>query len=407
MRKTALGIFALLLFTGPAPAASAPRASAVAGPEKEWTVMVFINAKNDLEYYGLKDLNEMEVVGSSGQMNVVVELGRMAGHDDSEGDWTGSRRYLVQKDGDVKNITSPVVEELPRVDMGDYEHLIDFARWAKARYPARKYMLIVWSHGTGWLKGAKGPGKGISYDYETGSHINTPQLGRALGELGGVDIYASDACLMQMAEVAYEIKDHASYLIGSEETIPGDGYPYNVFLAALAARPAMAPAELAGAVVDAYADYYKARGIGSTHSYIRAAALEGFAAVSDAFTRAVIRSGEKALVEKVLDAAQSYAYWENRDLYHFAQLVAAGSGSAEVRKASGELMKYVAGELVGRNRTTNGAEGGWWVKDNYDNSHGLAVYLPVYGAPALPAYAGLAWTKRSAWNEFIAWLARP
>ncbi|MCK5582742.1 MAG: hypothetical protein KAI33_03075, partial [Elusimicrobiales bacterium] len=27
---------------------------------KEWTIMVFVNAKNNLEKYGLKDVNEME-----------------------------------------------------------------------------------------------------------------------------------------------------------------------------------------------------------------------------------------------------------------------------------------------------------------------------------------------------------
>lgn len=385
----------------------APQVPVAAVPDKEWTIMVFINAKNDLEYYGLKDLNEMEMTGSGDKYNVVVELARAYGHDDSDDDWTGARRYLVQKDADAKNITSPVVEELPDADMGDYKHLADFAKWAKARYPARKYMLIVWNHGTGWMKSAKGPDRGISYDDETGHHINTPQLGLALKEMGGVDVYGSDACLMQMAEVVYELKDHAAYIAGSEETEPGDGYPYNVFLSALAARQTMAPDELAKAAVDAYSDHYKVRNIGSTHSYVRTSALNGFLAASNAFSRALIRFGDKELLGKVLGAAQNYAYWENRDLYHFAQLAAAGTGSAEVKKAAEALMAYISDELVGYNRTTNGAEGEWWSRDNYDNSHGVAVYLPAPVAPALPAYAELAWAKQSDWDDFIAWLVQP
>ena len=92
----------------PAPAAKAPAA--------EWTIMVYINAKNNLEEFGLQDLNEMEIAGSSDKVNVVVELGRMAGYDSTDGDWKGSRRYLVKKDNDIKKITSPVLADLGKVD---------------------------------------------------------------------------------------------------------------------------------------------------------------------------------------------------------------------------------------------------------------------------------------------------
>jgi hypothetical protein len=86
--------------------------------------------------------------------------------------------------------------------------------------------------------------KGISYDDETNHHITTPQMGAMLKGINGVDVYGSDACLMQMPEVDYELKDSVDYIVGSEETEPGDGYTYNTFLGPLAARPAMTPAEL-------------------------------------------------------------------------------------------------------------------------------------------------------------------
>lgn len=44
--------------------------------KKKWTVMVFLNAANNLEPFGIEDLNEMEKVGSSREVNVVVELAR-------------------------------------------------------------------------------------------------------------------------------------------------------------------------------------------------------------------------------------------------------------------------------------------------------------------------------------------
>ncbi|MBI5744553.1 MAG: hypothetical protein HY952_08395 [Elusimicrobia bacterium] len=381
-----------------APAAVAQRAR----PEKEWTIMVYVNAKNNLEKFGLKDMNEMELVGSGDRHNVVVELGRMAGYDDSDGDWTGARRYLVRRDGDPAAITSPVVRELPGADMGDYKHLVEFGRWAKAAYPAKKYMLIVWNHGSGWDKGrALNGARGISYDDETGNYINTPQLAQALKEMGGVDVYGSDACLMQMAEVVYEIKDHAKYVVGSEETEPGDGYTYDAFLAPLAARPDMTAEELARTAVDAYADHYKAAGKPTTQSYVRTSAAPGFRAASDAFARALMLAGDKEAAYQALRGAQSYATQANKDLYHFAQLAAAGTHNSDVKAKAEALMAFIKDVFVGHNRTTDELES-WWNPVNYDDSHGIAVYLPAGAAPE--SYAGLRWAGDSAWDEFLAWL---
>ena len=384
---------------------SAPEAAVEkARPDKEWTIMVFINAKNNLEKYGLKDMNEMEMVGSGDKYNVVVELARINGFDSSDGDWKTSRRYLVQKDSDVNKVTSPVVEELPKADMGDYKHLVDFVKWSKAKYPAKKYMLIVWNHGAGWIKAPmRAAARGISYDDETGNHITTVQLGQALKEMGGVDVYGSDACLMQMAEVVYELKDHVTYIVGSEETEPGDGYTYDTLLGPLFAKQNMGPAELAKVAVDAYSDHYQKLGQASTQSYLRTNQLAGYLEASNAFAYAVTQAGDKDVAKAAMEAAQSYAYPENKDVYHFAQLVAASTKNADVKAKAEALMTFIKTKLVAHNRTNN-SEGGWWGPEIYDNSHGIAAYLPGGAAPA--HYAELQWAKYSNWDEFIAWLAQ-
>jgi hypothetical protein len=283
---------------------------------------------------------------------------------------------------------------------------VEFTKWAKAKYPAKKYMLVVWNHGAGWIKSANAANRGISYDDETGNHITTPQLGAALKEMGGVDVYGSDACLMQMAEVVYELKDYVTYIVGSEETEPGDGYTYNDFLAPLFAKQNMGPAELAKVAVDAYADHYKAQDEGSTQSYIKTSAIAGFLSASNEFAYAVTRANEKALAKKAMGEAQSYAYPENKDLYHFAELVLAGTADAEVKTKAEALMAYIKTKLVAHNRTTNGADGGWWSPpSDYSNSHGIAAYLPGVSAPA--SYAELQWAKYSNWDELINLMNQP
>ncbi len=372
--------------------------------QKEWTVMVFLNAKNDLERFGIKDMNEMEMVGSSDMVNIVVEMGRIKGYDSSNGDWTGVKRFLIQKDNDTNIINSPVVQEMGERDMGDYKNLADFVKWAKKNYPAKKYMLIVWNHGSGWEKGMTRATKGISYDEATGHHMNTPQLGMALKEAGKVDVYGSDACLMAMAEVIYEIKDSATYIVGSEETEPGDGYTYNTFLAPLIAKPAMGPAELAKTAVDAYSDHYRDIGEGSTQAYVRADKIDDFLKAVNEFAYALSQSGEKQVVKDAMNQAQSYAISENKDLYHFAQLVVAKTQNADVKAKGQALMTFIKDKLVAHNRTNN-SEGGWWGPVSYEDSHGVAIYMPSSGLGS--GYDELAWAKYSNWDEFIKWYQAP
>jgi len=372
---------------------------------KEATIMVFINGKNNLEKYGLKDMNEMEMIGSSDKVNVVVQIGRMAGFDAGEGDWQTTRRYLVKKDNDTANVTSPIVEEMGSVDMGDYRQLAAFGKWAKEKYPAKKYMMVVWNHGDGWLKNKaakEDDNKGISYDDETGNHMTIPELAAALREMGGVDVYGSDACLMQMAEVVYELKDVAKFIVGSEETEPGDGYTYDLFLGPIVANPGMSAEQMAKVAVDGYSDHYQGINQGSTQSYVRTAEIAGFTQKANAFAAAVMAANEKEIARTARSSAMKYAISDNKDLYDFARLVSAASQSQAVKTAAADLMANITGRLVGHNRTNNQPAYYWYPAVDYSPSKGIAAYFP--SGSFAPGYDELQWASASQWDEFAAWM---
>lgn len=360
---------------------------------KNWTVMVFVNAKNNLEQYGLGDVNEMEMVGSDDNVNIVAELGRISGYSSSDGDWTGSRRYLIQKDADTTKITSPVVMEIPKSDMGDWKHLVEFAQWSIKNYPAKHYVLIVWNHGAGWNKDVSfAANKGISYDDETSNHITTPQLRQAMEAIGKIDVFGMDACLMQMVEVGYEIRKQADYIVASEETEPGDGYTYNTWLGPLAANPAMGGEELAKAMVNSYTDHYQAINQGATQSALKTASLEKYAALSNDWVNAVMAAGDLANVKNARAKAQAFYYSSNKDAYHFIKLVSEASANADVAAKGKVLMDFIKNDLVVLSRAT-GAK--------YANANGLAVYVP---ASYTAAYDSLLWSADSNWDDFTKWI---
>ncbi|MBI5208359.1 MAG: hypothetical protein HY927_00125 [Elusimicrobia bacterium] len=376
---------------------AAPGAFSLKGT-REWTVMVYINGKNNLETYGLKDVNEMEAVGSSDKVGVAVELGRIKGYSSEDGDWVGSRRYLVKKDNDTAKITSPVLQDLGKVDMGDWKHLVDFVNWAKAAAPAKRYMLVVWNHGSGWDRLRSKDGDvwttGISYDDETGNHISTAQLGQAMAGIGKVDIYASDACLMQMAEVDYQIKDFADVIVGSEETEPADGYSYDTLLAGLAAAPAATAAELGKITARTYTAHYAKLGQGATQSAVNAAALGALLKKAGDWTSAVMAAKEVDVLKGAMKSVQDFYYSDNKDLYHFVKLVTDGTKDAAVKAKGTEFLKFIAGDLLVDNAATGSA---------YANAFGLAVYLPSYSYSA--NYDKLAWSVDGNWGKFAKWVS--
>jgi len=251
----------------------------------EWTVMIFVNGKNNLEGAGLYNINQMEAVGSTDKVKIVVELGRMNGQEEgdnhNDGDWSGSRRYLIKKDSDPQKITSPVISEsIGRVDMEDYLHAVDFVSWARREFPAKRYMFVLWDHGLGWVDPKKKDqisSQAISFDDETGNFIKTSEIKTILEQTGKVDILAMDACLMQMAEIAYEVRRYAEFMVGSEEVVPAHGYDYEKFLSFLVSNPSADAESFAVKIVDLFTSFYAGMNRGAQLSAVRTASMQGLA----------------------------------------------------------------------------------------------------------------------------------
>ncbi|HML24762.1 MAG TPA: clostripain-related cysteine peptidase [Aggregatilinea sp.] len=343
----------------------------------DWTVMVYVAADNNLEIQGLYDMNEMEAVGSSENVNVVVQIDRAEDYADIDGDWTGGRRYYIQQDDKFGTLNSTLLEDMGEIDSGDPATVADFTTWAITTYPAEHYMLILWDHGGAWI--------GHASDDESGNDLDLLELSSALEQtvqatgIGKFDVIAFDMCLMGQLEVLETITPYADYGLASEESIPGPGY-YYVFLEDLVNDPTMDGRTLATAVVDYYMqfydevapdpdNYYGLTAVDLNQSGAMTAAIDAFSSAVQANPQAVLSAVADARNNTIgyggYDDPQYYDIWSSVDLYEFAQLLDGITVSPELQQASQGVMQAIDTYVVYDRHN-----------DRLEGSHGVAIYFP-------------------------------
>lgn len=278
----------------------------------EWTILVFMNADNNLEPFATINFDQMARVENNEKINVIVQYDRIGKYPPLlTPNWKQTLRFKIKKG--IKPIPSEAIEDLGEANMGEGQVLSDFVSWGMERYPAKKTMLIIWDHGQGWrnfvlsflkrqrqlssvralpsednvqslraksilLRAAEGiateDGKTASFQSaprssyrsvssdETNSHdvLYNREIQETLkSSLNGkkIDIIGFDACLMAMIETAYAMKDIGNYMVASEELEPGRGWDYEIWLNKLVENPTMDAGQLSKVLVEAYKQSYQ------------------------------------------------------------------------------------------------------------------------------------------------------
>ena len=288
----------------------------------EWTVMVFMDGDNNLEKFALLDFEEMARVANSAQVNVVAQLDRVPGpctngYSCDHGDWTHTLRFKIRQGmtPTPANALTPSESGLAtgqETNMGHPDTLASFVNWARGKYPARRYMLIIWDHGDGWRRlhavspqvevsaqtrslrqaeaasddaaaatvlGPRGrtrrtrsldvrgpvdstldaPHRAISMDETDRDRLYMREVQDSLeGALSGerLAVIGFDACLMAMVENGFAMRRVADVMVGSEELEPGDGWQYDDWLPELVSDPTMETAALGRVLVKSYKKTY-------------------------------------------------------------------------------------------------------------------------------------------------------
>jgi hypothetical protein len=363
---------------------------------KEWTFLIFLNGHNNLDSYGAFNINQMEKTGSTDRINVVVQWASIKNKT--------VKRLLVQKDNDTGKVTSPVIQDMGRVDMGDWHQLVEFVRWGKDNFPAQKYFVDIWNHGSGWhgRNGVIDSGispMDISYDDLSGNHMTTQQMGFALNEsakiLGQkIDLYGSDACLMAMIEIAHEVKDAVRVFAGSEELEPGEGWPYDTLLARWNATPNATPQAVAKILSEEYARYYEKSRNNVTFSAFDLQNLPQLNATIRKFGESLKALGANALGQVRQAAAKSQKF-TNSDYVDFIDFMN-NLKTAQVASLNTSLLSEVntaTRSVIIANNTVR-----------YPRANGMAIWLPStsyeYSRYA-DLYSRLTFDRDTRWGDFL------
>lgn len=405
---------------------------------RKWVFMVYMAGDNNLEKFGMQDLKEMKKVGSSPEVAVVAQFDRMSDQ--------VTRRYALHKEG---NLASDIVTELPELNTGDPANLVDFFKWAWDTYPAERTALILWNHGSGWkdddiyqavqrsgeniqptyVRGVsasrrnrtlfrksleqllvEASQRAILFDDTSADFLDNRELSQALltvVQYSGrpLDLIGFDACLMNMLEIGYQIKDTCQVMVGSQDVEPGEGWPYSAVLSQLNQEPDMMPDTLGKHIVSEYDAYYRKTfpAVPVTQSAIHLPSVTRLG-------RAVHKLGgclTAALDERIvlgtvfiaLRSSQSFRDRDYLDLLSFCeQLVESFSGKVDEAQVEIVLAAQAVLDLFSEKPGPILAEA--HQGENVKSAHGISIYLPVRSLS--PLYDLLSFASDGKWPDFLA-----
>ncbi len=382
-------------------------------PDRDWLIMVYAAGDNNLDPFSVSDVAEMEKIGSSDKLAIVVLMDRV-----DTGEWSSTRRFLVRKPSDQGGKHSwdpalPTCKDLGELNMGAPETLRDFATWSLATYPAKQTALVLWNHGGGWrdavsraVQGGSAArslapppkpavsrlARGIAWDdTDGGDFLEMREVRGALETLPKLSLIGCDACLMGMVEVAYELRDRCDYFVASEELEPGDGWPYDRILPFVARGNNYAAEAFCADIVREFAASYKDRDR-VTLSAVRQAAIPALAGKIDALACALIdhiESGKEPPVS--FDDVPGYPSRdpEFRDLGGFLKVIDAGDYPPTV-KAAGKAVTQALTQALVANFSHEALHG-----------QGLAIYPGGGNDDADYRAAIIQFARDTRWDEMI------
>jgi len=417
------------------PAVSGAAAVTPAAP-KEWTIMVYASVKDELGGGQIQNLMALKRTGTTDRINIVAESGFTFNAPAPQEISTPTLRMLLTKGTAPASLDTDTLSVEQNVDMGDWRRVAAFIAWAKTNYPAKRYVFIPFGHGNGFFDSAKQPKneKSTLLDKQTHNYVTVPEFGKVLRETGKVDVLLYLSCLMQTAEAAYEIKDYADVIVGSEELMSSIGYDMALLAETLDSNPGISSSELGNLMAKSYVDRVKAHpeAISGGHaSVILAPRLSELSARLDGWVKAALEVKDVAAAVKARNEAVRFDIFAqttvkpndpaqiareslSADLYDFIRVYTQAlpqdtPARLLARQKGQELMDFISNGLFSGFYYTGTTRLGY----DFARTNGLSIHLaPAQVSFSYQSYqnyvaspdAELAFGRDGNWKTFLQWL---
>ena len=229
----------------------------------KWVIMAYLAGDNDLPAFCISVLQQLEEVKYNDDVCVLACF-------DSGIPWTkGSRYFSIHCDHrkinkpynwEIHNdLVSPRRSEANNGDEDGFsrptvtEGLSRFIGWTMREHgEADRYMLVLYGHGPVVA------GQNFLRTENPPSFLRLEDLRDVLSDYFGgdfkkLDILAFQNCVMNGIEVAYEIREQADWMIGSQGLVLATGWPYKNIMKTIVKQPKAEPKDIARDILKACA----------------------------------------------------------------------------------------------------------------------------------------------------------
>lgn len=352
---------------------------------KKWTYLFYSDAEFTNGYNPTTDFSREAYSGTN--LDVVIL---------SDTTTTRTTLYYVNPDKSLRAIGTSQEK-----NMGDASTLYDFIMQVKTEYPAERYILGFYDHGSGW--------QGCCIDETDRDYgLTMNEIKSAVSRAGGVDLVLFTApCLMGELESVYELRDWADVYVGSEDLSGYIGWfgTIDFIRGTLETNPEISSKELGRQIVGSIANYIPINESRLRYSYgsiftmsaIDVKAVPALAADLDTLARAFLEKGSDVAgrIDAIAATVQNYNYYYSVDLYDLLEKYNSTETNSEIKaliaRVQESLNRSVLAEYHGSANP---------------GSHGLTIYFPLVSYTPYqytysdPAY-GLDFAADTKWDEFL------
>jgi hypothetical protein len=375
-----------------------------------WTILLYLNGDNDLEESLREALVSLAAAGPSPRANV---LALMDGLTDSAV-YSGTLLFDMTRGQLITIATTltPTMSVPGELNLGDGQTLAAFVNWGRAYYPSRYTLLSIVDHGGGWAPGNGqvitntlarrdkwlAGNSGLSWDFtDDYDYLDIGEIRQTFAAITNngarpVDVVFFDVCLMGMVEVAYQIRNYATFFVSSQNIAWAPvGAQGRYVLTVQGVQPGTDPRAMADLLVDAYAAATPPNEHPFTVSAVDLSELAAVAAsvsqLGAAISQTLAGPASAAVLGQVYSATQKIDYDGDLtiepgrdgfvDLYDFAVQASARYTDGAILSAADAVTSALGSALVAEQHRSGRPWfdlGQTWY---FTGAYGLSIFLPV------------------------------